>query len=248
MNIKAIETQYKGYRFRSRLEARWAVFFDALGAKWEYEKEGFDLGDYGWYLPDFWLPELELWVEIKAEDPTDEESLKLICLQEMTKHSAFVFKSIPNSAGDNSWYDALSGDVSGHYWSRPMKVADSLPLAIKPDEYMREKDQYHFLCPVCRDEYVHFDDPNIKPSDDYTAWSGRGDAARLPMWCEQGHSWTLRFGFHKGFTFMRLEDIWDTVANPGLVLAANNEAAFCEALTLARSARFEHGETPRVRA
>ncbi len=28
--IKAIETRYKGYRFRSRLEARWAVFFDAL--------------------------------------------------------------------------------------------------------------------------------------------------------------------------------------------------------------------------
>ena len=27
-DIKAIETYYKGYRFRSRLEARWAVFFD----------------------------------------------------------------------------------------------------------------------------------------------------------------------------------------------------------------------------
>ena len=29
--IKAIETEYNGYKFRSRLEARWAVFFDALG-------------------------------------------------------------------------------------------------------------------------------------------------------------------------------------------------------------------------
>ncbi|MCB6994492.1 hypothetical protein LI177_13475 [bacterium 210820-DFI.6.37] len=27
--LKAIQTEYKGYRFRSRLEARWAVFFDA---------------------------------------------------------------------------------------------------------------------------------------------------------------------------------------------------------------------------
>ena len=35
--LKAIETEYKGYRFRSRLEARWAVFFDACGVKWEYE-------------------------------------------------------------------------------------------------------------------------------------------------------------------------------------------------------------------
>ena len=53
MSIKAIETQYKGYRFRSRLEARWAVFFDAFGLEWEYEPEGFDLGNGIYYLPDF---------------------------------------------------------------------------------------------------------------------------------------------------------------------------------------------------
>lgn len=75
MGIKPIETRYKGYRFRSRLEARWAVFFDALGIRWEYEPEGFDLGPHGWYLPDFWLPELDCWAEIKPEQPI--ESLKL---------------------------------------------------------------------------------------------------------------------------------------------------------------------------
>lgn len=30
-DIKAIETEYDGHRFRSRLEARWAVFFNAIG-------------------------------------------------------------------------------------------------------------------------------------------------------------------------------------------------------------------------
>jgi len=45
--IKAIETVYKGYRFRSRLEARWAVFFENVGIKWEYEKEGFEFGEQG---------------------------------------------------------------------------------------------------------------------------------------------------------------------------------------------------------
>lgn len=50
---RAIETVYKGYRFRSRLEARWAVFLDGIGDHWEYEKEGYDLGPAGWYLPDF---------------------------------------------------------------------------------------------------------------------------------------------------------------------------------------------------
>lgn len=64
--IKAIETVYNGYRFRSRLEARWAVFFDALKIEYQYEPEGFDL-DGRWYLPDFYLPEINggLWVEIK---------------------------------------------------------------------------------------------------------------------------------------------------------------------------------------
>jgi hypothetical protein len=56
MDIKPIETVYNGYKFRSRLEARWAVFFDNAGIKYEYEIDGFDCGDAGWYLPDFYLP------------------------------------------------------------------------------------------------------------------------------------------------------------------------------------------------
>lgn len=65
--IKAIETRYKGFRFRSRLEARVAVFLDALGLEWEYEKEGYDLGELGWYLPDFYMPEMDCWIEIKGK-------------------------------------------------------------------------------------------------------------------------------------------------------------------------------------
>lgn len=64
--IKPIETHYNGCRFRSRLEARWAVFFDTLGIKYDYEAEGYDLGGWGgWYLPDFWLIDQECFVEIK---------------------------------------------------------------------------------------------------------------------------------------------------------------------------------------
>lgn len=65
--IKAIETEYNGYRFRSRLEARWAVFFDAAGIEYQYEPEGFELS-CGWYLPDFYLPDFEIYVEIKPFD------------------------------------------------------------------------------------------------------------------------------------------------------------------------------------
>lgn len=64
-DFKAIQTKYNGYRFRSRLEARWAVFFDVLDLRYEYEPEGFDFGNAGAYLPDFYLPTLKLYIEIK---------------------------------------------------------------------------------------------------------------------------------------------------------------------------------------
>ena len=73
-DIKAIETNYMGCRFRSRLEARWAVFFDALGWDWEYEKQGYTIGCYeGHDLP--WLPDFEIitpngqhfYVEVKGD-------------------------------------------------------------------------------------------------------------------------------------------------------------------------------------
>jgi hypothetical protein len=50
--ITAIETIYAGYRFRSRLEARFAIAQDYDGLVWEYEPEGFETPD-GRYLPDF---------------------------------------------------------------------------------------------------------------------------------------------------------------------------------------------------
>jgi hypothetical protein len=67
--MKAIETVYKGYRFRSRLEARWAVFLDAMGIRWQYEVEGFELEDGTRYLPDFFLPTFcgGMWIEVKPE-------------------------------------------------------------------------------------------------------------------------------------------------------------------------------------
>ncbi len=80
--LKAIETEYKGYRFRSRLEARWAVFFDACGVQWEYEPEGYDLGEGIYYLPDFLLHGVvgrdggDLYVEVKGHmTHTDAEKI-----------------------------------------------------------------------------------------------------------------------------------------------------------------------------
>lgn len=103
MTIKAIETQYKGYRFRSRLEARWAVFFDALGVAWEYEKEGFEM-DGVRYLPDFHLPESLLWVEIKPDKPSDDELQKLVAFTKHTKDNFLMLIGQPYLGEGDSAY------------------------------------------------------------------------------------------------------------------------------------------------
>lgn len=102
--IKPIETKYNGYRFRSRLEARWAVFFDALGIAWEYEVEGFNLGSDGWYLPDFWLPEFNAFVEIKPTfEAMSEDAKKYYSLSR--SHPLIVMMGLPNHHEDARWVD-----------------------------------------------------------------------------------------------------------------------------------------------
>lgn len=63
--LTPIPTLYSGVKFRSRAEARWAMLFDALGIEWQYEAEGFQLSTC-WYLPDFWLPRLTVFAEVKG--------------------------------------------------------------------------------------------------------------------------------------------------------------------------------------
>ncbi|HEY0711638.1 MAG TPA: hypothetical protein VGF45_03130 [Polyangia bacterium] len=75
----AIETHYAGCQFRSRTEARWAVFFDNLGLAWEHEPQGYKISKTGQiYLPDFYLPQLGLFVEVKPAmaDVADPEGVR----------------------------------------------------------------------------------------------------------------------------------------------------------------------------
>lgn len=64
MNMQAIETEYKGYKFRSRLEARWAVALSKSNVAWEYEPEGFVASGMR-VLPDFYLPRYNTYIEVK---------------------------------------------------------------------------------------------------------------------------------------------------------------------------------------
>lgn len=133
--IKPIETEYKGYRFRSRLEARWAIFFDALHLQWVYEDEGFQFDripvrittDWekisGKYLPDFYFPKLNYYIEIKGRPATNFETLLCAALSSITDSKVYLFDSgmfLPGSSGFD--YDApfCSRFIRGEFSDSPL--------------------------------------------------------------------------------------------------------------------------------
>lgn len=70
VQIQAIATPYDGYIFRSRLEARWAVFLNAQSIAWQYEVEGYRLANGLGYLPDFVIAQRrgpDAFLEIKPD-------------------------------------------------------------------------------------------------------------------------------------------------------------------------------------
>lgn len=113
--IGAIETEYAGVRFRSRLEARWAVFFDALGLKWEHEPEAYTDGTT-WYTPDFWLPELELFWEVKPNADYDRTKPKM--LVEVTGSELVVSTGSPMECRSGDWAKAHGGLQADHWQPR----------------------------------------------------------------------------------------------------------------------------------
>lgn len=76
MAVTSIPTDYGGQRFRSRLEAKWAAFFDRCLWRWSYEPQDFD-----GYIPDFLLHfRVPVLVEVKPlrwdESDSDEQILQ----------------------------------------------------------------------------------------------------------------------------------------------------------------------------
>lgn len=145
--MNAIETRYKGYRFRSRTEARWAVYFDACMIPWEYEREGYRLSNGQWYLPDFWLtlssgfgnggrePKTynHMWAEVKGQPFTQEEILKCTLLSETTGVDCLMLDGIPD-------FKAYAGtnDISG-----PVEYERTYVVGIDHHDYPHTEGRFY---------------------------------------------------------------------------------------------------------
>lgn len=207
--IKAIETHWKGYRFRSRLEARWAVFFEEMRLDWIYEPQGFERefieGHIDRYLPDFQIKigKTEYWVEVKGNKNYLKENFDLIerlhdwggvlpgfyCNGEndLVPNGLILLGNIPEPE-----HGALFFPIIGHrkgvnlYW----RLFDPNEGMLKSENLL----QYHF----------GMDSEIILPCDMHGDFQPK--IAKTPF----------------GYTNIKV------------------------ALSAARSARFEHGEKPRV--
>jgi hypothetical protein len=75
MNIAELLAPDDG--FRSQLERDWAATLDALWIVWDYEPERVTLRDGRGYIPDFWLPDLRTWLEVKGPGVAGLDKTKL---------------------------------------------------------------------------------------------------------------------------------------------------------------------------
>lgn len=155
--IKAKETYYDGYRFRSRLEARWAVFFDAAKIKYIYESEGYVIpcsyhegtGDTDVYLPDFYLPDFDVYAEVKGSDKQlHDDAGKLgdaidYMSTPMSEKGLILLGPIPYKEWCIPYFDLL-------YWHKGVCSTKCLfdwgseSGAFEHDIYYREKDMSKF--------------------------------------------------------------------------------------------------------
>lgn len=124
-SVNAIRTRYNGYIFRSKLEACWAIFFDAAGIRYVYEQEGYE---QEWsskkYLPDFYLPDLDFHVEVKPERPGYEQEIlraKDFIVWGGPIKRLLILSDIPSKTDDGGmWhfpcyvYDASYSSHEGH--------------------------------------------------------------------------------------------------------------------------------------
>lgn len=111
--ISSIQTLYRGITYRSRTEARWAVYLDELRVAYAYEPEGVDL-DGEWYLPDFWLPSPGAWLEIKGIEPTPREARLAMLLSKASRCPVLIAVGAPSISGEFNLRVFENGQLRGN--------------------------------------------------------------------------------------------------------------------------------------
>jgi len=160
--IHAIPTLYAGVRFRSRLEARWAAFFDIVGWRWEYEPF-----DYAGYIPDFAiLGKIPLLVDVKPATTAPELWARVRVLAPLVRewrHDVLVLGASPTiPLYGYEWSGELDEFADGTRCKYPGRYEDQWALGLLGElSYWRDDEEFsdddethcysHAVCARCPD-------------------------------------------------------------------------------------------------
>lgn len=89
--------------------------FDRMPLQWNYEPEGHALAGRG-YLPDFFLPQLDAWFEVKPDETDGSERTVFQALVNESGRRGLIAYGPPIAGRQNLWLFIPDGDPSGPYY------------------------------------------------------------------------------------------------------------------------------------
>ena len=264
-SIKPIETYYNGYRFRSRLEARWAVFFDAIGVKYDYEPEGFQTQS-GYYLPDFRVKcygtrgnineyPFDLWVEVKGNmtqyDKDRIEGFAYASTSDYVSVCPYGYGEVAYDISPHSDYDDHKRRLTCNCGAAFCVIDDSdFEKSIKPyycfysdnNILIGDKNMIGYY-PKNSVLIVH-KIPNIGCSTDSNDCESYEEMNGLDIY---PFNYKLIDGdYFAAYPAATKDGRFYLFGDDSNYINKEDVARVEKAYTIARQARFEHGETPRI--
>lgn len=231
--IPAIETTYNGYRFRSRREARWAIFFDCLGMRYEYEPQGYVV-DGKPYLPDFLVypgTKQAMWFEVKGQFPARDEIAKAAGLAKGTGIRTYLYFGPVEQPGPGlsriTTWDEFMGEAGmrwqwhdEHGWIYNGSEAARWEIGLRPTAFRFDADSSDGA--TCQRK---------SPRSGFWWWTDCPHCGQLVLKLRGQVGWC--------------PSVTEPPEGEDLYPRFMHETPrLQEAYRAARSARFEHGETP----
>lgn len=232
------------------------MFFDALGVTWEYEKEGFDLGEHGWYLPDFWLPNMGIWAEIKPPVASLKERQKAYKLSSLIRGGVLLLEGTPGITQVEPGCALRQYSFDCTVFAGECHDIYDLPCCFITGFYHWNAQQFESLRRLLCEEQ-----PDYIGTEEWQsrAFFVNDEVERRRILIEMDklfflrkhkmHHWRWKLGRCADVHFrldrhLRTDRVWLAECDCTFLTDDSKEAdkAILDAFVTARSARFEHGE------
>ncbi|MFA7170961.1 MAG: hypothetical protein WC180_03135 [Candidatus Paceibacterota bacterium] len=138
--IRMDKTVYNGVTFKEIADAKVAVFLDVTGVAWEYRQEFFLLPNGIEHIPTFWLPEMQMFLEVSEKTFT---SLELECLKYLAASlspercfGVLKFNGLPKYDQVYGYFNTEKGVIEDRYYLITNK---SKKYPINPPRFYMER-------------------------------------------------------------------------------------------------------------